>query len=380
MLVLCATVVRLALLVAPASVQLQHQLQRRPHRCGLPVCDAAVSIEEYEEVEEDAQAAAFFADFHPVVKPAQLSVGVSRGERKSGSLTDATLQQAGAVLRKYGVVRLRGVWDAKPRLVQEAAGALHENYEACVERISARTGLTEADSFAYCQIVHRSAGRYDMLLGDGVAMKPLPSTVSDAVLGCDATEGHWRHQLLSSFLGEDYNVEFTAGLLARTGCATQEPHADGMHPHDNREASDVADTLPLHALQLFLPLCKVTTRRGPTEFWTSSHHAAYAPYASFLPSIALEADAGDAIIFDFRVVHRGMANTSGRWRPILYQTCTAAWFTDDFNFPAQSLLHDEQQEGVTDTAGEAPASEQAGAGERNRFTDGFTDGASRERT
>ena len=38
--------------------------------------------------------------------------------------------------------------------------------------------------------------------------------------------------------------------------------------------------------------------------------------------MVVEASPGDAILFDFRVIHRGTANRSNRWRPILYQTCS----------------------------------------------------------
>ena len=62
-----------------------------------------------------------------------------------------------------------------------------------------------------------------------------------------------------------------------------------------------------------------------------------ARFARELPSLGLECAPGDAIVFDFRVLHRGMANTSGKWRPVLYQTVSRAWWTDDFNFPEESI-------------------------------------------
>ena len=59
--------------------------------------------------------------------------------------------------------------------------------------------------------------------------------------------------------------------------------------------------------------------------------------AQLLPAVGLEATPGDAILFDFRVMHRGMANASGKWRPVLYQTVSRYWFSDDFNFPGASI-------------------------------------------
>mmetsp|Transcript_5469 Transcript_5469/g.11466 ORF Transcript_5469/g.11466 Transcript_5469/m.11466 type:complete len:117 (+) Transcript_5469:479-829(+) len=84
---------------------------------------------------------------------------------------------------------------------------------------------------------------------------------------------------------------------------------------------------------------------GPTEFWPRSHRldASFVPPSAareLISSIPLECHPGDAIVFDFRVLHRGMANASPhQWRPILYQTCSRSWFIDDFNFPQDISIH-----------------------------------------
>lgn len=49
---------------------------------------------------------------------------------------------------------------------------------------------------------------------------------------------------------------------------------------------------------------------------------------------------GDVILFDYRVVHRGMANEGTQSRPVLYATHTRPWFSDVNNFPAERLLPD----------------------------------------
>ena len=50
-----------------------------------------------------------------------------------------------------------------------------------------------------------------------------------------------------------------------------------------------------------------------------------------------DAKAGDAILFDYRVLHRGLANTSAKPRPLLYFTYGRAWFTDATNYSALSI-------------------------------------------
>ena len=51
-----------------------------------------------------------------------------------------------------------------------------------------------------------------------------------------------------------------------------------------------------------------------------------------------DAKAGDAILFDYRVLHRGLANTTEDVaRPLLYFTYGRAWFTDATNYSALSI-------------------------------------------
>mmetsp|Transcript_33609 Transcript_33609/g.111168 ORF Transcript_33609/g.111168 Transcript_33609/m.111168 type:complete len:89 (-) Transcript_33609:146-412(-) len=47
----------------------------------------------------------------------------------------------------------------------------------------------------------------------------------------------------------------------------------------------------------------------------------------------LEADAGDAILFDYRLFHAGGANCSAVRRPIQYFVYARPWYSDEVNFP-----------------------------------------------
>ena len=50
------------------------------------------------------------------------------------------------------------------------------------------------------------------------------------------------------------------------------------------------------------------------------------------------ARAGDAIIFDYRILHRGLANTSAEDRPLAYFTYGRSWFRDATNYSSTSIL------------------------------------------
>ena len=52
----------------------------------------------------------------------------------------------------------------------------------------------------------------------------------------------------------------------------------------------------------------------------------------------LEADAGSAILFDYRTFHQGGANRSDRPRPILYFVYARSWYRDVHNWPEESLF------------------------------------------
>lgn len=262
----------------------------------------------------------------------ELSISISEEEQATGSLSAGTLRQLAETLEAHGVVVLRQAWQADKALVDALVSAVHANYEACGLALRERELDPEEDSYGFKQIIHRSRGRFDMQMDEGVAPAPLLASLADKVFGT------WHSQLLEWLLGPDYRINFTAALYAAAGCADQEPHADGGHLFHSTHGTRVHS--PVHALQLFLPLCDMDAERGPTEFWPGSHLVANTRFADMMPSLVLEATPGDAILFDFRVVHRGTANRNANrlWRPILYQTVTRGWFTDDFNFPAQSLL------------------------------------------
>ena len=75
-------------------------------------------------------------------------------------------------------------------------------------------------------------------------------------------------------------------------------------------------------------------------FWPGSHVLADArkAFAGEMPSVALAGARSDAIVFDYRVVHRGMANEASAARPVLYLTFCRSWFRDQQNFPDERLF------------------------------------------
>ena len=91
--------------------------------------------------------------------------------------------------------------------------------------------------------------------------------------------------------------------------------------------------LPPHALNVFVPLVKCDVSNGGTEFVPGTH----ADWTASSHSYVLDSKPGDALVADWRLKHRGLANRTREDRPLLYLTYARPWFTDATNYSAVSL-------------------------------------------
>lgn len=92
-------------------------------------------------------------------------------------------------------------------------------------------------------------------------------------------------------------------------------HSDGEHMNETVHLSP-------HCLNVFVPLCDVTKALGPTEFLPHSHYHYSTDVAAEAPCLR----EGQALLFDHRTKHRGLANKGTTARPLLYVTYAKAWF------------------------------------------------------
>jgi ectoine hydroxylase-related dioxygenase (phytanoyl-CoA dioxygenase family) len=200
---------------------------------------------------------------------------------------------------------------------------------------------TDKDSFAFAEIVHRSAKRYDLKL-DRRRMPPTSawnplSTAAQAwalpvLQGCDVQE--------------ELEMAVEGVLTSLPGAPPQRFHQDG----------------PLEgSFNCFVPLVDVGTQKTGTEFWPGSHvHPAVPPLVlngklgvedpSQLAAIAgdpnvhvvqPELGAGDMLLYQYRVIHRGPANLSPEPRPIYYCGFSdTAGAGDGYNFKSHRALAD----------------------------------------
>jgi len=128
--------------------------------------------------------------------------------------------------------------------------------------------------------------------------------------------------LVKKILGPHARLAHMGCIISAPGSETQKWHSDGDHVHS-------AIQLQPHCLNVFLPLVPLTPSVGPTEFTPETH----LEWTARPGNVTLTSSAGDAILFDFRLRHRGLANkTQDTHRPLLYITYGSPFFTDTENF------------------------------------------------
>lgn len=207
----------------------------------------------------------------------------------------------------------------------------------------------QTEPWAYAEVASRCPGRLDIRI-DGV-----PPFNDQQLVGSDSKWASVARAALSNGgggggggggMGLNEDVDGGA-VLAYTGLVVSLPGAVDQTWHTDGEALYPDMQLPPHALTVFLPLddlCGATgSALGSPEFLPASHlveRRKELDTGTGTPpmSASFGLKAGEAVIFDYRTVHRGVKNRSTETaRPLLYQVWTKPWFRDVRNFGLESL-------------------------------------------
>jgi hypothetical protein len=196
-------------------------------------------------------------------------------------------------------------------------------------------GLGVGMDEGFAQIVQRAPGRFDLIAGTDE-----PPFTDPAI----QDRAPWR-TIVARLLGEDARQLYRGILVAQPGSAQQPWHADG-----EQLFSRPVLRLPVHCVNVFVPLVDLTDDNGPTEFCPRTHHlggdveSMFEQDPDLLRRIGYDGTpmtpllgAGSMLLFDYRLVHRGLANRSPVPRPLLYLTYARPWFRDARSFPERSL-------------------------------------------
>ena len=104
----------------------------------------------------------------------------------------------------------------------------------------------------YDEIVQRQEGRYEV----PYKMKDIFREISESSQLLD---------IIHALLGPEVIVANESLIISMPGTTEQAWHADGPH-------MSVSEHLPVHCLNVFIPLVDVTLDVGPTEFRPASHY------------------------------------------------------------------------------------------------------------
>ena len=212
-------------------------------------------------------------------------------------------------------------WRLTPEQICLCYDAAIDHYERVMDTVKARALFPElTDGFDVLR--ERGRGRYDMELP--VFETPLFRFLTDL------QDAPWM-PVVREILGEDVVLIHKGCFLSLPGSDAQDYHQDG--PHLSQKVQR-----PCHAINVFVPLVDLSLRNGPTEFQPGSHilgHDGYHRSKVLIPT----PPAGTPVIFDYRLGHRGLANSSTHCRPIVYCTYAAAAngkeFRDKMNFSSK---------------------------------------------
>ena len=203
-------------------------------------------------------------------------------------------------------------------------------------------GIGSATGFD--EVVQRSPGRWDI-------------PISPEEFGVDERALPW-WPLIAAVLGEDAEHSFSGVVYSDPGSPAQCWHIDSPHVS--------TDHLPPHALNVMVALHDTPLAMGPTEIARGSHRL-----TNHLRNLALVSDelvyqhettvpeqlvneaeqavpsgissaltAGSCLIFDDRILHRGLGNASDSRRSMVYFSYRQAGYRENTHFEAQRSVYD----------------------------------------
>ena len=285
----------------------------------------------------------------------------------------------------HGLVVVASPPSAPPLVALELCAAC---CAASVERLEdllgriARRGVDRSDEFRFLELTHREGLRFDMPLGCGVetagSLTHASPDDADAPSGSRAAgsrqQGSRAHEArAAAAVAREGRAEAAFALEASAEAAYAGLHqaADAIArealaavvrraPSESRFSgvsqppmAGCVISLPSASAQawhsdgaepglynVFVPLVSLTLANGPTELRPATHHHEGTARGHVAPRMAPLVRAGELLLFDYRVRHRGLANDCKEPRPVAYLTY-AIGEARDANFPdACTLAYD----------------------------------------
>ena len=243
-------------------------------------------------------------------------------------------------LEEDGCLLVEGLCD--PEFVAHLLEVSLDHSDRVISALGTQTiGIGSAAGFD--EIVQRSPGRWD-----------IPISLNE--FGVDYRALPW-WSLIAAVLGEDAEHSFSGVVYSDPGSPAQCWHIDSPHVS--------ADHLPPHALNVMVALHDTPLAMGPTELARGSHRLTnhlqnpalvsdelvYQHEATVPEQLVANAEqavpegfssalaAGSCLIFDDRILHRGLGNASTSRRSMVYFSYRQAGYRENTHFEAQRSIY-----------------------------------------
>lgn len=244
-------------------------------------------------------------------------------------------------LESDGFVILSGFCDGD---FVESIKAVSRDRSGAIRKALGKKEIGIGSAAGYVEIVQRSPGRWDV-----------PITPEQFGLGDRDMPWWW---LISAVLGEDAEHSFSGVVSSEPDSPAQHWHTDS--PHDSSEH------LAPHAINVLVALHDIPMAMGPTECARGSHrltnhlcnpslvldqliyqHEETSPdtlvadgNANTPEPCSESLSAGSCLVFDDRLLHRGLANQSDSTRDVAYFSYRSKGYTENTHFETQRSLFD----------------------------------------
>ena len=272
----------------------------------------------------------------------QTHIDHTHGQAVDGLAAEQPLADAQQQLEEDGYLLVEGLCD--PEFVAHLLVVSLSRSDQVMAALGAQSiGIGSAAGFD--EVVQRSPGRWDI-------------PISPDEFGVDEHALPW-WLLITAVLGKDAEHSFSGVVYSDPGSPAQCWHIDSPHVS--------ADHLPAHALNVMIALHDTPLSMGPTELARGSHrltnhlqnpalvsdelvyqHETTTPeqLVAHTEQVAPEGfssalSAGSCLIFDDRILHRGLGNSSDSRRSMVYFSYRLNGYSENTHFEAQHSVYDE---------------------------------------
>lgn len=284
--------------------------------------------------------------------PAPLPLRPSNGYESKLSMVHGDIVNSSRVLKEWGIIELTKILG--PTQTQELSLLVEEAIATAEASLALNRPeiVVGRDAFIFREMASRNLERFDLRLS-------VDSDCGRFVTRHIVQQPHIQQLLKQTMEDEqsdadidtvtDTNFDFDLSVVySRPGACAQGWHADGKHQQGTKDAgwerlgwkNQLARP---YAICLFLPLINLNDEVGFTQFWPGSHRHRDLVGFGKVAEIAQatldgKCNAGDGILYDYRLLHRGMPNKSSQIRPVVQVVFKKKWYIETANYGNESII------------------------------------------